>query len=69
MNLKLKSRLVERYRIQGAAARALGLSESRLSRLITGASQPTEREIKLLASVLDEDCFSGRSSIEEGPQQ
>jgi hypothetical protein len=66
MNLKLKSKLVERFRIQGAAARALGLSESRLSRLVTGFYEPTPEERHRFAAMLGEDFFPQADN--EGPQ-
>lgn len=48
MNLKLKAKLVEKFRTQGAGARVVKLSESRVSRLINGVYAPTDRERQLL---------------------
>jgi hypothetical protein len=67
MNLKLKSKLIERFRIQGAAAKALRLSESRLSRLVTGFYEPTPEERDRFAAMLGEDCFSQESDEEPRP--
>ena len=64
-NLLLKSRIVERFRIQGAAAKAWKMSEPRLSRIITGLSEPTDDERRLFERDLGRDCFPRR---EEGPQ-
>ncbi len=45
MNLGLKAALIERYGSQTRAAKALPLSESRLSRIIRGWDQPHDNEI------------------------
>ena len=41
MNLRLKAELVKRYGSQVKAAKALGLSESRLSYLVQGHIEPS----------------------------
>jgi hypothetical protein len=55
VNLALKSKIVARYRIQGAAAKSLRMSESRLSRIVTGLSEPTEEELQNFVDMLGED--------------
>jgi len=57
VNLALKSKIVARYRIQGAAAKSLGMTESRLSRIVTGLSEPTEEELKNFVHMLGEDVL------------
>jgi len=52
MNLGLKAALIERYGSQTGAAKALPLSESRLSRIIRGWDQPHDNEIDILAKAL-----------------
>jgi len=52
LRLELKSKIVARYRIQGAAAKAMGISESRLSRIVTGLYDPTEAELQKLVAAL-----------------
>ena len=52
LRLELKGKIVARYRIQGAPARAMGISESRLSRIVTGLYDPTEEELKKLVAAL-----------------
>jgi hypothetical protein len=56
-NLPLKARIVERFRIQGVAARLWKMSEPRLSRIITGLSEPTDEERKLFIRDLGKDYF------------
>jgi hypothetical protein len=51
MNRQLKAAIVLRFDNQSDAAQALGLQESRLSRLIRERVQPSERDIKAFARV------------------
>ena len=51
MNLKLKGLLVERFGSQTAAARALGLSESRLSRVIRGWESLRVEEVEIFSRI------------------
>jgi len=59
-NLILKSKIVEHFRIQGAAAKAWKMSEPRLSRIITGLTEPTEEELELFKRDLGVDFFRER---------
>lgn len=51
MNRKLKSAIILRFDNQGDAAQALGLAESRLSRLIRERVRPSDKELKAFARV------------------
>lgn len=55
MNRKLKSEIVLRFDNQSDAAQALGLAESRLSRLIRERVRPSDREMKAFARVFGAD--------------
>ena len=57
-NLDLKAELIRRWGSQTASARALGLSESRLSRLIHGWSVPTAAEVETFSRVLGSEIAS-----------
>jgi len=48
----LKALLVERFGSQVEAAKAIGIRESRLSYIIRGHAEPTERERKALEHAL-----------------
>ena len=61
VNLILKAKLIEKYRIQGAAALALEMSESRLSRIVTGLSAPTEEELRKFSVMLGGDVLKSFS--------
>jgi hypothetical protein len=63
-NLILKAKIVERFRIQGAAAKAWKMSESRLSHLVTGLSEPTQRERELFRRDLGLDVMGD----DDGPK-
>lgn len=52
MYLDLKLEIIRRFGSQIRASRELGLSESRLSRLIQGHAEPTEDEERLFANRL-----------------
>ena len=52
VNLNLKGELVRRYGSQFKASRALGIRESKLSYIVTGHSEPNERELKALEEAL-----------------
>ena len=52
MNFELKGALVTQFGSQIAAAKALGLSEWRLSRIVQGWDQPRGDEIERLAGAL-----------------
>ena len=52
MNFELKVELLRRFGSQIIAARHLKISESRLSHLIRGHAQPSERERKAMERVL-----------------
>lgn len=70
-NLVLKGKIVERYRIQGAAAKAWRMSESRLSRIISGLSDPTDEELALFAASLGPEVaetIRRNSKDGEGPR-
>lgn len=51
MRDELRIFLLTRYRTQLAAARALGISESRLSRILRGHNEPTETELQKLRTL------------------
>ena len=60
INLRLKSLILERFRAQFYVARALGISEDRLSRIIHGRREPTPEERKAICRILNvkqEDIF------------
>ena len=67
-NLFLKARIIERFRIQGAAAKAWQMSEPSLSRIVTGLSEPTREERELFKRDLGID-FPGDSGREERPRE
>ena len=50
-NFELKAELVRRYGTQSRAARELGLSETRLSRIIRGYREPAGREREIIESL------------------
>ena len=52
MNTALKAALIKEFGSQTAAAKALGLSEWRLSRIVRGWDRPREKEIKALAQAI-----------------
>lgn len=52
MNYKLKVALHKEGLTQHAAARAIGVTETRLSRIVTGRISPTPEEKKALARLL-----------------
>lgn len=52
MNLELKVELIRRFGSQAAAARALAMRESKLSRIIRGWEIPSKREIEIFERVL-----------------
>lgn len=52
MNFKLKGALVTQFGSQIAAAKAIGLSEWRLSRIVRGWDQPRADEIEKLSGAL-----------------
>ncbi len=52
MNFRLKAVLIESFGSQTGAAKALKLSEWRLSRIIRGWDQPHDNEIDILAKAL-----------------
>ena len=52
MNFKLKGALVTQFGSQIAAAKALGLSEWRLSRIVQGWDTPRADEIERLSGAL-----------------
>lgn len=51
-NLKLKASLIEVYGSQITAARALGINEYRLSRIIHGRARPCREEKRRIACKL-----------------
>jgi len=60
INLRLKTRILERFGTQFNVARALGMSEDRLSRIIHGRKEPTPEEMKEICRILSarqEDIF------------
>jgi hypothetical protein len=58
MNFELKVKLLKRFGSQIVAARHLKISESRLSHLVRGHSQPTEQERKALTKAFGRDSVS-----------
>lgn len=69
-NLMLKAKIIERYRIQGAAAKAWRMSESRLSRIVTGLSDPTDEELELFAASLGKEAVeSFKASMKQNNGQ
>jgi Helix-turn-helix len=57
LNLVLKGKLIEHFRSQGIAAKMLEMSESRLSRIVTGLSDPRPEELKKFAAALGPDVL------------
>ena len=60
INVRLKTRILERFGTQFYVARALGISEDRLSRIIHGRKEPTPEERKAICRILNvkqEDIF------------
>ncbi len=58
-NLNLKSELIRRYGSQIRASQALGIHESKLSYIVQGHREPTEREREALEEAL------GRSFVKK----
>lgn len=52
MNYKLKFRIIERYRTQSRFAVSCGRQDQWISRIITGRSQPTEEEKRMICRKL-----------------
>ena len=52
MNVKLKVALIRHFGSQVRAAKALGVSESRLSRLVQGWAEPKKAEVETFKRVL-----------------
>jgi transcriptional regulator with XRE-family HTH domain len=52
MNIPLKMALIETGKRQGEVARALGVSESKMSLWVRGYRLPTEAEMRAIAKVL-----------------
>ena len=52
MNFGFKAALIERFGSQIGAARATGLSEWRVSRIVQGWDEPRENEMELLGKAL-----------------
>lgn len=52
MNYKLKGALYGEFGSQTAAARAMGISEWKLSRIIRGWAEPNENELRSLSEAL-----------------
>ncbi len=52
MNYGFKAALIKKFGSQTAAARALGISESRLSRMIRGWDTPRPDELETLSRIL-----------------
>jgi transcriptional regulator with XRE-family HTH domain len=60
LNLRLKTRILELFGTQFNVARALGMSEDRLSRIVHGRKEPTPEERKAICRILNvkqEDIF------------
>jgi len=53
VNLKLKLKILERFRYQADFAMAAKLREERLSRIITGRVRPSPEEMQRIASLLN----------------
>lgn len=52
MNLKLKLELIKRFGTQIVAARQLGIRESKLSYIVRGHAEPSEKERQALERAL-----------------
>jgi hypothetical protein len=65
MNMDLKLALIRNFGTQIAASRRLKIREEKLSHLVRGYNEPTERERALLEKALGQDYFSKEG---EGPQ-
>jgi hypothetical protein len=61
IDFTLKAKIIERFGYQGACAKAFRLSESRLSRVINGISNPNEKERALFRQYLGIDVERGDS--------
>ena len=62
--LKLKLRIIERYRTQSRFAVACGKKENWISRIITGRQEPTEKEKEHICAKLkieNADDYFGHS--------
>ena len=68
MNIELKIGLLRRYGSQIRAARPLKIEESRLSRLVQGHCEPTEKEREVLRRELGVDYFATPEN-EASPRQ
>jgi hypothetical protein len=69
MNRQLKAAIVLRFDNQSDAAQALGLQESRLSRLIRERVQPSERDIKAFARIFGPDKTNALLGGEDRPAE
>ena len=49
MNLKLKLKILEKFRTQSAFARVCGKSENWVSRIITGRQRPSKSDLALIS--------------------
>jgi transcriptional regulator with XRE-family HTH domain len=54
-NLRLKMRILERYRTQARFAAACGKKENWISRIICGRDVPTQQDMELFKRKLDVD--------------
>ncbi len=52
VNLNLKGEVIRQYGSQTVVSRVTGISEAKLSRIIQGHKEPTERERKALEDAL-----------------
>ena len=52
VNLGLKCALIKRFGSQGSAARKLGIRESKMSYIVRGHAQPSDRERQALEGAL-----------------
>lgn len=64
INFTLKAKIIERFGYQGACAKAFRLSESRLSRVVNGISNPTPDERALFKQYLGIDLEGAESKPE-----
>ena len=58
--LRVKSLLYERNILQADLARTLGISETRLSRILNGRDQPREAELAVELGVSEEELLHGQ---------
>jgi hypothetical protein len=66
VNLDFKIALIQNFGSQIAASRRLKIQENKLSHLVRGYNEPTEREREVLKKALGRDYFSKE---EDGPTQ